>query len=99
MRDGPPVAVGHAVAIAVRYPLLLLLLHRCRRRRRLTIDAGDAVAYGGTGLAPPASAAVVAVIRRHRRVDRVEPPHPRHVGRGGNKYCFPLPPPLPLAAT
>ncbi len=73
MSDGPPVAVGRAVAIAVRRPLLLLLLHRCRRRRRLTIDEGDVVASGGTGLALPASAAVVAVIHRHRRVERVEP--------------------------
>ncbi len=81
MRDGPPVAFGHAVAIAVRRPLLL---HRCRRRRRLTIDAGDAIASGGTGLAPPASAAVVAIIHRHRQVDRVEPLYPHHVGRGGN---------------
>ncbi len=97
VRDGPPVSVGHAVAIAIRRPLLLLL-HRCHRGRRLTIDAGDAVASGGTGLAPPASAATVAVIRHHRRVDRVEPLYPRHVGRGGNQYCFPLPPPLPLAA-
>ena len=67
VRDGPPIAIGCAVAIAVRRPLLLLLLlHRCRRRHRLTIDAGDAVATGGTGLAPPASAAVVAVLRCHR---------------------------------
>jgi hypothetical protein len=98
VRDRPPVAVGHAVAIAVRRPLLLLL-HRCRRCCRLTIDAGNAVAYGGTGLAPPASAAVVAIIHHHRRVDGIEPLHPHQVGRGGNQYCFPLPPPLPLAAT
>jgi hypothetical protein len=44
VHDGPPVAVGRAVAIAVRRPLLLLLLHRCRRCRRLTIDAGNAIA-------------------------------------------------------
>ncbi len=57
-----------------------------------------AVAVRDGPLAPPASAAVVAVIRRHLRVDRVEPLHPRHVGRGGNQYCFPIPPPLTLAA-
>jgi hypothetical protein len=87
-----PLAIGCAIAIVVRRPLLLLLLHHCRRRCHLTIDAGNAIASGGTGLAPPASAVVVAVIRRHRRVDRVEPLHPRHVGRGGNQNCSPLPP-------
>jgi hypothetical protein len=90
--DGPPVTVGRAVAIAVRRPLLLLLLHRCRRCCRLTIDPGNAATSRGTGLAPPASATVVAVIRRHCQVDRVEPLHPRHVGCSGNQYCFPLPP-------
>jgi hypothetical protein len=90
--NGPPVAVGRTVAIAVRHPLLLLLFHRCRRCWRLTIDAGDAVISGGTSLAPPASATIVAVIRCHCQVDRVEPLHPPHVGRGSNQYCFPPPP-------
>jgi hypothetical protein len=45
---------------------------------------------------PPASAAVVAVVRRHCQVDRVEPLHPCHVGRGGIQYYSLLsPPPSP----
>ncbi len=66
-RNGPPVAIGRPVAIAVHRPLLLLLLHRRRRRRpRLTIDVGDAIATKGTGLNPSASAAIIAVVRCHR---------------------------------
>ncbi len=54
VRNGPPIAVGRAVAIVFHHPLLLLLLHRCCRCRRLTIDTGNAITSGGTGLAPPA---------------------------------------------
>jgi hypothetical protein len=53
VRYGPPVAVGCAVAIAVRRPLLLLLLHCCRRRCRLTIDAGNAVVPASPPRPPP----------------------------------------------